>query len=92
MSIRWRAEREARRLVFEIEGRFTLEEILDVINEAIEHPDFEPGFDVLSDHTGVERPITPNQAHGMVAHSTPGTSRSTPPRAPIDSRTPAGRS
>jgi len=48
---------ERRRINVRLVGDFTLEEILDGIARAVSHPDFEPGFDILSDHTLIERAI-----------------------------------
>lgn len=68
MPLEYRIDRERRRIVVTVTGDFTMEEIVALIDTSTTDPDFEPGFDVLSDHTGVGRVITPAQAQGMVAH------------------------
>lgn len=53
---------------FEIVGDFTLAEIFDAIDGALEDAAFEPGFNVLTDHRRVGEPLTTFQAEQTVAH------------------------
>jgi hypothetical protein len=58
-----------RRLVrFEIVGDFTLGEIFDNIGAALTHPEHRPGFDVLSDHIQIGRPITTAELEQVISH------------------------
>lgn len=68
MPITQRVDRERRRVVVEVWGRITVKDILRAIDLAIADPDFEPGFDFLSDHRRVERPLTTRQAKRTAAH------------------------
>ena len=68
MPIRHWLDKERRRVHAVVTGRFTLAEIVAAIDAATSDPEFERGFDVLSDHTAVEEPLTPSQAEQMVAH------------------------
>ncbi len=61
---------ERRRILAEVVGEFSLAEVLAVIDGALADPSFEPGFDILSDHSAVSRAITTQQLEGMVAHLT----------------------
>lgn len=62
MPIEHRIEPEQRRIRATVSGNFTLEEILDTINGTVNDPDFQRGYDILSDHTRVETAITTEQA------------------------------
>lgn len=68
MGIRHWVEKDRRRIRAEVTGDFTLEEILDTLTRAVEDPDYEPGFDVLSDHSGIGEPLTTQQAQALSRH------------------------
>lgn len=51
-----------------VTGNFSTAEILRSINQAVEDPEFKPGFNILSDHTGIDTAITPEQAQMTAAH------------------------
>ncbi len=68
MSVEVSVDGKRRLVVAELSGVLSLEEILGAIDGAVGNPLFGPGFDVLSDHTRVEEPITPAQAKEMVKH------------------------
>lgn len=52
----------ARRLVqTRVVGDFDAAEIFQTISGVTSHPDYEPGFDILSDHREIGEPITPGQ-------------------------------
>ena len=56
----------ARRLVqTAVIGDFDTADIVRVITGAADHPDFMPGFDILSDHREVGEPITPKQLRDL---------------------------
>lgn len=56
-----------RRVSFTVGGTFTLHDILDALRSVLEIPEFGPGFEVLSDHRGVERPATVANVEDMLA-------------------------
>lgn len=68
MPIRIWIDKERRLVRSEVSGSFSKEEILNGVNEAVSHTDFESGFNVLLDHTRVTEFITTPQAHGMARH------------------------
>lgn len=57
-----------KRIVAKVSGAFTFPEILKAIDGSVHDPAFQRGFDVFSDHTEVEAPITPPDARAMVNH------------------------
>ena len=68
MPVRQRVDKARRRVWAEVSGTFTLGEIVAAIAQALGHPDFEPGFDILSDHTQITEPITSEQLQQMASH------------------------
>lgn len=68
MPVEVSVDGKRRLVVARLSGVLTLQEILGAIDGAAGDPLFGPGFDVLSDHTLVEEPITPAQAKEMVKH------------------------
>lgn len=67
MSISFTLDAEKRRVHFIITGTFTLHDILDAVKSVLEMPEFGPGFQVLSDHRGVERPVSVQDVEDMLA-------------------------
>lgn len=61
MPISHRIDRERRYVFFRIWGEFSTAEIIAAITQALTDPDFKPGYNVLSDHTGVTRVIQRDQ-------------------------------
>jgi hypothetical protein len=59
---------ERRRVEVKIRGDFTREDIIDAVDRAVTDPEFRPGFDILSDHTEIGEPLTPEQANVMIGH------------------------
>jgi len=51
-----------------VSGTFTLQEILDVVNSAVSDPQYEPGFNILSDHRRIEKAITTDQLKRTTKH------------------------
>lgn len=68
MPIRNFIDEKAARVVSTVSGEFTIEEIVTAISESVLDPRFRPGFQILSDHTAVGSPLTPDQAKMMIAH------------------------
>ena len=68
MPIVTRIERDRKRVIAIVTGDLFLDEMINAINSATEDPDFEPGFDVLSDHTGINAPISTTQAETLASH------------------------
>lgn len=61
MPITPQVDKERRRVYFKLSGEFSSADIVDAITQALTHRDFQPGFDVLSDHTEVTRVIQRDQ-------------------------------
>jgi hypothetical protein len=61
-------DRARRRVVARVYGEVTLDDIVGAIDASIQDPAFEPGFDVYSDHLGVEKVITSAQLKAMTRH------------------------
>ena len=51
-----------------LKGRVTLDEMLRAIDSSVEDPSFRNGIDILSDHTGLEKPIETDEAQRLAAH------------------------
>ncbi len=68
MPIESSVDRLRRRIVVRVVGEFTFADIRSAIDAALGHPDFEPGFDLFSDHTGVRRPISTEEAKQMASY------------------------
>jgi hypothetical protein len=68
MPIRHWVEADRRRLRAVVSGDITMEEIVGAITASVEDPDFELGFDILSDHTEVGEPISTEQVKQTTAH------------------------
>lgn len=66
MPIRYRVDPGARLVRAWVEGDFTMADVVDCIAGAAADPGFVPGFDILSDHTQIGEPLTPDQAREMV--------------------------
>lgn len=68
MAIQVAVDKHKRRIEASLSGEVSIDEIRAAIDAAVRHPDFEPGFDVLSDHTRIRKAITTAQMEAMVAH------------------------
>lgn len=68
MPIRHWIDKENRLIRAEVSGSFSMDQILATVREAICHPDFEPGFNILSDHTRVTEFITADQIKDLTQH------------------------
>ena len=67
MPITYRIDAEQRLVEVRISGTFTMDEVLDRIEEIFRDPDFRRGFSFLSDHTGLTEFLTPAQARELVS-------------------------
>jgi hypothetical protein len=61
MPIETHIDKARRLIVSKVIGNFSIADIVTSIDTAIHHPDFTPGFDVLSDHSDIGQPMTPLQ-------------------------------
>ena len=68
MPITYDIDTERRLALTKVSGEFTADDIREAISGAVADPRFEPGFDILSDHTEITRAISPQQVRQMVAH------------------------
>ena len=68
MPIKYRIDKGNRIIFAEVEGDFTLEDIIKTINSVVSDRDFRSGFNVLSDHRKIGEPATTQQMQGMAAH------------------------
>ncbi|UCD81599.1 MAG: hypothetical protein JSW26_09310 [Desulfobacterales bacterium] len=62
MPIKYWIDKDHRCVRAIVSGEFTIDDIFQAIKDSTEDVDFEPGFDVLSDHTNVGEPLTTQQA------------------------------
>ena len=68
MPIEYWIEKDRRRIRAVVSGDVKTEEILQTLKGSTEHSDFQPGFDILSDHTDVGEPLSTQQARLMSAY------------------------
>ena len=68
MPIEYKIEKDKRRVFAVVTGIVSVKEIVQVITSIMKDPDFMPGFDILSDHTRIERPIETEQLKALVTH------------------------
>jgi hypothetical protein len=68
MPIVTRIEKDRKRVIAIVTGDLSIDEMINAINSSTKDPDFEPGFDVLSDHTGINEPISTTQAEALARH------------------------
>lgn len=68
MPIRQRVEPHRRRVEATIFGEVTITDILEAISSSVADPEFQPGFNVLFDHTQITKVITTEQVEEMVEH------------------------
>jgi hypothetical protein len=66
MPIRYSIDRALGRLYMTVEGSFTGADVVSVLREIATTPELPDGFSALSDHSRVERPITPWQIVELV--------------------------
>jgi hypothetical protein len=67
MPIDFTLDPDKKRVNFTIAGTFTLDDIIGALKSVVAMPEFGPGFQVLSDHRGVERPATVRDVEDMLA-------------------------
>ena len=56
-------------VLIEVEGSFTLDDILTTVGAVLADPRVPPGFPLLSDHRRIGEPATSEQLEGMVRHA-----------------------
>ena len=66
MPIHFKVNKEKHQIEANLSGVVTIAEMLETINKSIQHPDFEPGFNILSDHCDVEKVITLEQVESTI--------------------------
>ena len=59
-------EKDKKRIHAVVYGEFSVDDIFETIEGATNKPDYEIGFNVLSDHTKITKPITIDQMKRMV--------------------------
>ena len=67
MPITHTVDLEERRVHVAVTGSFTLHDILEMLRAVLAVPEFGPGFQVLSDHRGIEHPATVRDVEDMLA-------------------------
>jgi hypothetical protein len=67
MPINFSLEPGKRRVRFTVTGTFTLDDIIGALKSVLAMPEFGPHFQVLSDHRGIERPVTVQDVEDMLA-------------------------
>ena len=67
MPIDFTLDPAERRVRFTVTGTFTLDDIIGALKSVVAIPEFGPGFRVLSDHRGIERPATVQDVEHMLA-------------------------
>ena len=68
MPIHSKIDAERRLIVATVFDEISDTDIIEALNASISDPDFERGFNVLSDHTRIARVITTEQVNLMVDH------------------------
>ncbi len=68
MPVDFKIDTGPRLIVATVFGEISDTDIVEALNASVSDPDFEPGFNVLSDHTRITRPITTEQVKLMVDH------------------------
>jgi hypothetical protein len=61
-------DKDKKRIHSIVSGVVSLEEMLNTITTTVNHPDFKPGFNVLSDHTQIKKTITTKQVQALSSH------------------------
>ena len=68
MPIKYKIEKDKKRVFAIVTGIVSVEDIVQIITSILKDPSFMPGFDILSDHTKIERPIETEQLKALVSH------------------------
>jgi hypothetical protein len=68
MPVDFKIDTERRLIVATVFDEISDTDIIEALHSSVNDPDFEPGFNVLSDHTQVTRAITTEQVKLMVDH------------------------
>lgn len=68
MPMEFTVNAERRRVEVVVTGRIAFDEIRRALDAAVAQPGFQPGFDILSDHTGLEEPISVADLEATLLH------------------------
>jgi hypothetical protein len=68
MPVHYRIDKERRLIVATVFDEVSIAEMIDAISDSVSDPDFERGFNVLSDHTRITRVIIPEHVKRIVDH------------------------
>jgi hypothetical protein len=68
MPVDFKIDTERRLIVATVFDEISDTDIIEALHSSVSDPGFEPGFNVLSDHTRITRPITTEQVKLMVGH------------------------
>jgi len=66
MPISFFVDKTRQRIVANLDGEISITEIFDTIQSSLRHPDFQPGYNILSDHRKIERVITPDEVESTI--------------------------
>ncbi len=68
MPVDFKIDTERRLIVATVFDEISDTDIIEGLHSSVSDPGFEPGFNVLSDHTRITRPITTEQVKLLVGH------------------------
>ncbi len=68
MPVRYKIDTERRLVVATVFGEVSITGMIETLNASVNDPDFERGFNVLSDHTQITQAITASQLNRLVNH------------------------
>jgi len=70
MPIEYRIEKDKKKVSAIATGIVSVEDMVRATTSIVKDPSFIPGFDILSDHTRIERPLETEQLKALVSHMT----------------------
>jgi len=68
MPVKTTVDKSSRRVSIHVSGAVAVMEVIAAVDAVIKHPDFGPGFEILSDHRDVEIPLTPDATKSWLGH------------------------
>lgn len=89
LAISYRIDKHLRIIFATVSGTFSASEMIETVRRAYGDPDYDPEFNVLSDHTKVERPVTREQLEEFVRFLKTEHRRKAPLRWAIVTKRPA---
>ena len=66
MPITFKINQSKKRVEAKVSGNFSFDDITNTMKNAIQDPDFENGYNILSDHTEIDNIITTTQLHSTL--------------------------